>query len=160
MKTYRGHVTPEDGMDWSVTVDGGDLKPRNDLADHSDGVSWGYFGSGAAQLALAILADHTGNDKKALSLHQDFVSALISKLPKEECWQLTSNDIELALNRIELRLLRAFVADIQKRGALAEDTDELLFITDRAADMMRLLRIPGKIYSQEHGAEEVIETIE
>ncbi len=35
------------------------LGPRLDLANHSpDGFSWGYGGSGPAQLALAILADH------------------------------------------------------------------------------------------------------
>lgn len=44
-----------------IVVDGreGRLNPRYDLANHSpDGFAWGYPGSGPAQLALAILANH------------------------------------------------------------------------------------------------------
>jgi hypothetical protein len=44
-------------MDWSVTYDGKPLDPRNDLYSHSpDSFSWGYFGSGPAQLAFVMLA--------------------------------------------------------------------------------------------------------
>jgi len=42
-----------------VVVNGKPLNPRNDLMNHSpDGFEYGYGGSGPAQLALAILADH------------------------------------------------------------------------------------------------------
>lgn len=58
-----------------------DLDPRHDLWNHSpDGFSWGYGGSGAAQLALAILADFTGDDHLAFELHQLFERKVIARL--------------------------------------------------------------------------------
>ena len=46
-------------------------------------------GSGPAQLALALLADHLGNDEQALAVYQRFKWAVIAKLPKH-AWKLTS----------------------------------------------------------------------
>ena len=70
MKTYTGrreyHLT-------LVTVNDRPLDPRLDLWEHSPtGFEWGYGGSGPAQLALALLADHLGDDELAMALHQDF----------------------------------------------------------------------------------------
>jgi hypothetical protein len=62
-----------DGGPAVVTVDDRPLRPRNDLRNHSpDGFQWGYGGSGPAQLALAILAEATGDDEAALMFYQDF----------------------------------------------------------------------------------------
>ena len=56
MKQYAGR---RQGYAVIVTVDGRPLNPRLDLWNHSPtGFEWGYGGSGPAQLALAILADH------------------------------------------------------------------------------------------------------
>ena len=101
MKVYEGIQTHEDTI---VTVDGRPLDPRLDLRNHSPaGFGWGYPGSGPAQLALAILADHLGGDgKSALELHQDFKFHTIAGL-KEPWWQLTSADIETALDEIRSR---------------------------------------------------------
>src|SRR5439155_2970286 len=47
-----------------VSVNGVPLNPRLDLRKHSvTGFEWGYGGSGPAQLALALLADHLANDE-------------------------------------------------------------------------------------------------
>jgi hypothetical protein len=98
MKVYQGTVTPNE-MDWEVTVDGRPLSPRYDLANHSpDGFSWGYAGSGPAQLALALLADYLG-DKEAQRLYQDF-KFVIARLPQNECWKMTGGEIESALLRM------------------------------------------------------------
>ena len=91
MKIYKGtregHVT-------DVTVNGRRLNPRLDLWNHSPtGFEWGYGGSGPAQLALAILADHLGNDDEAVGLHQQFKWELVAKLPRLG-WKLTSPEIE------------------------------------------------------------------
>jgi hypothetical protein len=65
MRTYRGRR--RDVGDVVVTIfDNGRgpilLDPRLDLYNHSpNGFEWGYSGSGPAQLALAILADHLAN---------------------------------------------------------------------------------------------------
>jgi hypothetical protein len=49
------------------------------LRNHSpDGFEMGSSGSGSAQLALAPLADHIGDDKRALAFYQDFKFALVA----------------------------------------------------------------------------------
>jgi hypothetical protein len=50
-----------------------ELKPRLDLRHHSmvDGFAWGYSGTGAAQLALAILVEAAG-ETDAMRYYHDF----------------------------------------------------------------------------------------
>jgi hypothetical protein len=98
VKRYEGRRT------WravEVTVDGRPLNPRLDLRNHSPtGFEWGYCGSGPAQLALAILADHLANDEQALDFYQRFKWAVITELPKRG-WTLTSQDIDRALDAVQ-----------------------------------------------------------
>jgi Family of unknown function (DUF6166) len=97
MKTYRGR---RHGSAVDVTVDGRPLNPRLDLWNHSpNGFEWGYGGSGPAQLALALLADHFGNGEQALQVYQSFKWQVVSALPHLE-WTLTSRDIEAALRNL------------------------------------------------------------
>ncbi|OYY84919.1 MAG: hypothetical protein B7Y61_08175, partial [Rhizobiales bacterium 35-66-30] len=64
MKTYRGDRTI-DGV--QVTVDDAPLPVREDIAVLSrDGFEWSYEGEAPAQLALALLADHLCDPKRAL----------------------------------------------------------------------------------------------
>ena len=94
MKTYEGK---REGYVAEVTVNGRPLNPRLDLWNHSPtGFEWGYGGSGPAQLALAVLADHLADDEQAVRLHQSFKFAVIVKLPKRD-WTLTSDQIKQAL---------------------------------------------------------------
>jgi hypothetical protein len=87
MKTYTATNRNE------VSVNGKALDPRLDLRNHSPtGFAWSYPGSGPAQLALAILADHTGDDEQALTLYQDFKRAFIATAP-EAGFTLTSAQI-------------------------------------------------------------------
>jgi hypothetical protein len=98
MKTYEG-VRRFYAVD--VTVNGRPLNPRLDLYNHSPtGFEWGYCGSGPAQLALAILADHLGDDREALNLYQRFKWAVIAELPRNCRWTLTSHDIDQAIKTI------------------------------------------------------------
>jgi len=67
-----------------VFVDGELLLPEQSqrVYNHSpDGFSWGYSGSGPAQLALAILLEFTQEDL-ALQLHQWFKTDIIARLPQ------------------------------------------------------------------------------
>jgi len=74
-----GHQVYRIGGGKCVKVD-----PRYDLRRHSPaGFNWGYNGSGPAQLALAILADVTGDAEATLQLYQRFKLAVISDLPRE-----------------------------------------------------------------------------
>ena len=73
-----------------------DLDPRLDLANHSPtGLSWGYQGSGPAQLSLALLADALEDDARALKIYQPFKFAYIARMPATQEWVLSSNMIRL-----------------------------------------------------------------
>lgn len=97
MKTYEGR---REGYAVLVTVNGRPLNPRLDLWNHSpSGFEWGYGGSGPAQLALALLADHLGDDRQALDLYQRFKWAVIAELPRRN-WTLTSRQIHQAIQNI------------------------------------------------------------
>ncbi len=96
MKTYQGRRC---GHAVDVTVNGRPLNPRFDLWNHSPtGFEWGYIGSGPAQLALALLADHLADDEEALEFYQRFKFAVIAGWRGN--WTLTSREIDQALQAI------------------------------------------------------------
>ena len=75
-------------------------QPRQEVRNHSPtGFEWGYGGSGPAQLALAILAEHLGNDDAALNLYQDFKWACIAQICGAN-WSLSSEEIDNCLARL------------------------------------------------------------
>lgn len=96
MKTYSGSRTI-DGI--KVTVDGVPLGERYDLAQFTTmGFEWTYEGDSPRQLALALLADHLGDDERAMALCDAFMSAVIANLDND--WDLTSADIDASLEGI------------------------------------------------------------
>lgn len=108
MKRYEGR---REGHAVVVTVDGRRLNPRFDLWNHSpSGFEWGYGGSGPAQLALAILADHLDDDRQAFDFHHRFKWAVIAELPGRG-WRLTSLEIDAVLHTLrEVELVVGGVA--------------------------------------------------
>jgi hypothetical protein len=93
MRTYVGGRSLAGAQ---VTVDGAPLDPRFDLKRLSPtGFEWTYEGSGPAQLALALLADHLGDDARALALYQPFMRTVVAEL--DNSWELTSAEIDAAL---------------------------------------------------------------
>jgi len=93
MKTYRGGRSLDGAV---VTVDGRPLPPRYDLKRLSPtGFEWTYEGAGPAQLALALLADHLGDDRAALARYEAFMRAVVAEL--DNSWELSSTDIDAAL---------------------------------------------------------------
>jgi hypothetical protein len=93
VKTYAGGRSLAGAM---VTVDGAPLDPRYDLKRLSpSGFEWTYEGAGPAQLALALLADHLGDDARALALYERFMRAVVAEL--DNSWELTAADIDAAL---------------------------------------------------------------
>jgi hypothetical protein len=82
-----------------VTVDGKPLDPRYDLKRLSPtGFEWTYEGNGPAQLSLALLADHLGDDARALALYEPFMRAVVAEL--DNSWELTSAEIDAAIKTI------------------------------------------------------------
>lgn len=99
MTTYTGERI---GSRVLVRVDDEPLCPRLDLCPYSaNGFDWGYRGSGAAQLALAILADHLRSDEnRALAQHQGFKERVIAQLGSDR-WTMTDRDVDDLLATIE-----------------------------------------------------------
>ena len=97
MGTYKGARTI-DGV--KVLADGQPLDPRTDLNRFTDrGFEWTYEGVEPAQLALALLAHHLGDDTKALSLCDAFMRRIIANLDND--WELTAADIDRAIAKID-----------------------------------------------------------
>jgi hypothetical protein len=95
MKVYEGGRSLDGSI---VTVDGKPLPPRYDLKRLSKtGFEWTFEGPGPAQLALALLADHLGNDGEALARYEGFMREVVAHL--DNAWRLTSDDIDRALGR-------------------------------------------------------------
>ena len=83
-----------------VLVDGRPLDPRQDLrAISTNGFEWTYEGAEPAQLALALLAHHLGDDAAALRLHQCFMRQVVANFANE--WTMTGEDIDAALGLLE-----------------------------------------------------------
>ena len=102
LKQYEGHIDKRDRQTVVVTDGAGKnpklLDPRYDLVNHSpDGFSWGYHGSGPAQLALAICADLVG-DNTAIEIYQDFKVRVVANLHGE--FILMADDAFDIINRI------------------------------------------------------------
>jgi hypothetical protein len=104
--TVTQATVPEDNARTDQTDPSGqterDLPLRLDLWNHSPtGFEWGYGGSGPAQLALALLADALGDDKKAVALHQAFKWQVVARLPARENWTLTDEEVRTIAARVE-----------------------------------------------------------
>ena len=93
MKTYQGARTI-DGI--KVTVDGQPLAERYDIQRFTNsGFEWTYIGNEPKQLALAILADHLGDDTKAQQLADAFMRAKIAELDND--WTMGADEIDAVL---------------------------------------------------------------
>jgi hypothetical protein len=101
-KVYAGRRGPQGCVVWVIDGNGErkPLNPRRAFRNHSPtGFEWGYGGSGPAQLALAILAEHLGDDHAALNLYQAFKWACIAQI-RGSNWSLSSEDIDNCLARL------------------------------------------------------------
>jgi hypothetical protein len=97
MKVYEGGRSLEGAV---VTVDGTPLDPRFDIRRFSPaGFEWTYEGDGPRQLALALLADHLGDPRRALELSEPFMRTVVAEL--DNAWRLTGADIDAALAALQ-----------------------------------------------------------
>ena len=93
MSVYRGSRTI-DGIE--VLADETPLDPRYDLKRFTrGGFEWTYEGQEPRQLALALLADHLGDDQRALALCDGFMRTVVANL--ENDWTLTGEEIDRAI---------------------------------------------------------------
>ena|SRR5271157_207487 len=112
---YTGKIINDEAeglkdVDRIVDHDGQIIDPAVSLKvmNHSpDGFSWGYPGSGPAQLALGILLVHLNGDKeRALSLYHDFKFRVIARLPMDEDFTLTDEQVESAISEIDVNRMK------------------------------------------------------
>jgi hypothetical protein len=69
--------------------------------EHSPtGFAWGYGGSGPAQLAWALLRDHGLSIRETQPLYMMFKFNVVANLPQNQGWELTSDQIEEAVQKI------------------------------------------------------------
>jgi hypothetical protein len=83
------------GGEWLVTKNGRPLSAKRSqrVRNHSPtGFSWGFGGSGPAQLALALLMDVVGTDV-AERHYQHFKWAVVSAWPQDEPTMITEAEI-------------------------------------------------------------------
>jgi hypothetical protein len=89
----NGDRSRESRMMGNYQVRFGGGPSEKESQDHLAGGLPNYGGSGPAQLALALLADATGKDRLAVSLHQDFKFKFVGRLPREG-FEMTAEEIE------------------------------------------------------------------
>lgn len=80
---------------WLVNKDWQPLSAKRSLRvrNHSPtGFSWGYGGSGPAQLALGLLLDVVG-EEQALRYHQAFKWDVVSTWPQDGPWEISAAEI-------------------------------------------------------------------
>jgi hypothetical protein len=68
-----------------------DIGPSRKLVNKSTEFSWGFGGSGPAQLALALLYDVTGDHHLSLDYYQDFKWSVVAGW--SETWVITREEI-------------------------------------------------------------------
>jgi hypothetical protein len=84
--TLKGIAERTEQGGFEVYLDGNYLSPKRSqkFYNHSpDGFSWGYCGSGCAQLALAICLELMSEDK-AIARYQAFKRDFIAGLPQNQ----------------------------------------------------------------------------
>jgi hypothetical protein len=102
-KHYIGDRSSQVGAARVRVVEDGksrDLDPRLDLRSHSpSGFQWGYGGSGPSQLALALVADATGDDELAQRTYQAFKFKIVASINSDE-WRLSADAVRAIVDGI------------------------------------------------------------
>ena len=139
-KTYIGtpHRESVTGQPVVTVCDGQKCQPlplRLDLFNHSPtGFSWGYGGSGPAQLALALLADALADDDRAVRLHQEFKFKVVACWPEGERWWITTEQITAVVNLIEQENVQAAKKNDQVQGSEAAAASTAATFSTRGPD--------------------------
>ncbi len=69
-----------------------------------DGFSWGYGGSGPADLARSILADYLGHIPHP-AIYQQFKYQHVARWEQGKPWRIASGELDLFLNQPGIRRL-------------------------------------------------------
>ena len=101
-KVYAGRRGPQGCVVWVIT-ETANANPATRAGRSATTAllasNGGYGGSGPAQLALAILAEHLGDDHAALNLYQAFKWACIAQI-RDSSWALSGEEVDNCLARL------------------------------------------------------------
>lgn len=96
---YRGYSESDDtvGEIAVLVVENGTTRPLAHQVKHSPtGFNWGYMGSGPADLARSILADHLGRIPHP-AIYQRFKEMFVGRLPQGGAWEVTADEVDAYL---------------------------------------------------------------
>jgi len=150
MKVYRGYSDQGDAsgpVSVLVYEEGHEPYKLRHLIVHSpSGMSWGYQGSGAADLALAVLADYLG-EAAAIPPHDRYDHAIAGVIQETGAWRLHQD------------FKRDFVAPLpQDRNVTIDGVDIAAWLEprqdalDREMRERRLLALLGQRVQLTNGA--------
>lgn len=120
MKTYIGGAKPSGNRVSVVDNETGNTEPLTHIVRHSpDGFSWGFGGSGPAELAHCLLVDHLGHEVEP-EVYQRFKFDVIAAI-RQPTWTITGEFIDVWLRensdvrrigRSETEHRQGFTADL------------------------------------------------
>lgn len=94
------------GINGQVAFDGQPLNPGFNFCNHSPaGYSWGYEGSGPAQLAFALAMHRLQDVTRAQRIYQKLKLEIVARLPFRRDWSLTIAELDEGIRRAEYLLL-------------------------------------------------------
>jgi hypothetical protein len=106
-KIYQGY-SEDDGSAigpsavFVQTEDGQLSRLKHEQRHSPDGLSWGYSGSGPADLARSLLADHLGFIPEP-AIYQAFKRQHVARWDQGKPWQITTEEIETFLTEPEIQ---------------------------------------------------------
>jgi Family of unknown function (DUF6166) len=115
-----------------VWIDDRELSPERSQAvvNHSPtGFSWGYGGSGPAQLALALLLEIARNTEMALLWYQDVKRHLIARLPQDDFAIDSQEIVDFIVNEVKAE----FVSEERSPGGRPESEEGETRLATQAA---------------------------
>jgi len=92
-KLYKGICGNGDRKVYVTLASGAKRELKHHVCHSPTGFSWGYHGSGPAELARCILWDHLGFEPHR-DLYQKFKVDYIATWPTDQDWILSSDAIE------------------------------------------------------------------
>lgn len=94
-KVYEGCMVDDEVV---VQVDGRPLDKQHRYKVHHDEFDWGGDTPGAAQLALAIVAD-ASSPADAVIIHHEFKHMVVKRWKRGEPWKITQKEVLQRIGR-------------------------------------------------------------
>lgn len=116
MRVYVGISNQRVGPGDVRVTDGHHTQELKHHVKHSpDGFSWGYMGSGPAELARCLLWDVFDREPHP-SLYHAFKASVVAHLPQDGYWTLTEQEVRKIVEVLQIPEEEQFVGPAQAGG--------------------------------------------